>query len=112
MRLRGLALVMVVAACGGGTNPTAPPGVAVPRPGDDEWPFTVPSGWVACMPAPRDLEYVYLVVGDDQLWYGLNGTARGSGLFLDARDILEDGRTPADTQPYIDLGLTVCSSTA
>lgn len=102
-------LVASLAACGGqaaAPTPTEAPGVRVPRAGDD-WPFTVADGYLACMP-DGGASFVYLVVGPDEHWYGLNGHARGSGLIQDARDLLTPGMVPADTQWLIDEGLELC----
>ena len=72
------------------------------------WPFTVESGALKCQRegggSPR--LFVTLNTGDG-ISYGPNGSARSFG-FPDHVSILLPGKTGADVQPFITLGLELC----
>ena len=72
----------------------------------ERWPFTVASGTLRCdRDGPR--QYVTLDTGKG-IYYALNGSA-GSFGYPDSKERLKPGKTGADLQPFIDLGLTACS---
>jgi hypothetical protein len=101
-------LAALLTACGG----TAPrPGLAVSRADyGDRWPFTVERGTLRCTPeSPRSDRRFVTLETDKRIEFGLNGAAIGFG-FPDVREALQPGKTGADVQPFIALGLPLCDT--
>jgi hypothetical protein len=101
--MKRLALMAVVAvACGG-----SPSGIAVNAAeyGSD-WPFPgIASGTVECRPG----SLVVFRAADGKV-YGLNGSARGSGEFIDGLTITATGERPVPQVygEFIERGLELC----
>ncbi|MBX3031462.1 MAG: hypothetical protein KF809_15050 [Chloroflexi bacterium] len=84
--------------------PSSAPGQVSEEQYGDDWPLTISDGVVSC----NEFTEVVITASDGTV-YGLNGAARGSSSYEDARDILKPDRVPADTQFLIDIGLEMCA---
>jgi hypothetical protein len=97
-------LALLLSACGR-------PGIRVTSAEYGEaWPFTVQSGTLNCERESRRSNRLFVTLDTgDGIMYGLNGAAQSFG-YPAHRSILKPGKTGADVQPFIKLGLTLCNS--
>jgi Protein of unknown function (DUF2511) len=98
-----LVTAIELAACGGA------PGLPVARADyGDRWPFTIERGTVRCTrDSPQSSRLLVTLDTGTGIQFGLNGAAIAFG-FPDVADALQPGKTGADVQPFIDLGVPLC----
>src|SRR5262245_41973470 len=74
----------------------------------ERWPFTMEAGTIRCTPeGPQSTRTFVTLDTGTGIQFGLNGAARTFG-YPDVTDALQAGKTLADVQPFIALGLPLC----